>query len=115
MYRISKLMFAPSLLFGPESKMPSGKKIALTYIAIVFYMIAPFIVALAAGAAAWATGGNLHEGPDSICLIFGYNIGPALYFVFELLWCALLTIPTGIYAMIGYSVYLIIKERKKQK
>ena len=74
-------------------------------------MFLPFIPVIIAGVIAAACGCKLDEGSVHPCTVFGTDIGGALYTMGVMGWFGLLTFPTGILALIVFSVFVWWRNR----
>lgn len=77
------------------------------YLLIGLYTVAPLLSVLAALAIASATGSQLDEGGPHPAVVFGIDIGHALYTMFVLGWLSFFTIPTGLLALVAYTIVLL--------
>jgi len=87
--------------------MTRGGKIAIGYGVILLWIFLPMIPVLIAGAIASYTGSRLDEGGPHPCILFGRDIGGTLYEMGMMGWFGLLTFPTGLIALILFTVNLI--------
>jgi hypothetical protein len=74
------------------------------FILIVLYTLAPILSVLLASLIANALGCRLDEGQAHPCPCLGVDIGEPLTVMFVAGWLALITLPTGLLAMIGYMI-----------
>lgn len=72
------------------------------FVAIVLYTIAPVISVLIAGTVAHACGCQLNEGNVNPCKLFGIEIGELLTAMGVAGWLFLMTLPTGVLAMVAF-------------
>jgi hypothetical protein len=86
-------------------------KVATGYGVILLWMFSPMIPVVIAGAIASKCGCQLDEGGTHPCIVFGRDIGGALYSMGVMGWFGLLTFPSGFIALIVFTV-MIIRERK---
>jgi hypothetical protein len=70
------------------------------YFKILLYMVAPILSALIASGIAAATGSRLDEAGAHPCIIMGCDIGVLLSIMFAAGWLVLLTVPTGLIAIL---------------
>jgi hypothetical protein len=86
-----------------------GKTIG--YGIIVFWMFLPLIPVLVASVIATVCGCKVDEGSVHPCIVFGKDLGEMLYFLSMMGWFALGTFPTGILALIVFSVIVWWRNR----
>lgn len=79
----------------------------LTYGLLFLYTLGPILVSLLAGGIAHLAGAQLDEGSVHPCIVLGIDIGRPLYILGVAGWLALITISTGLLALLGYSAMLI--------
>ena len=84
-------------------------------ILIVLYTIAPILSVLLAGIMANSLGCKLDEGQARQCMCLGIDIGRPLYALGVAGWLALVTLPTGLLAMIVYVVVTIASALSKSR
>lgn len=87
-----------------------GKMIG--YAVIALWMFLPIILSLIAGMVANSFGCRLDEGSVHPCLAFGKDIGGVLYFWGMLGWFALATFPTGLFALVGFTLFVWWRRRR---
>jgi hypothetical protein len=75
---------------------------------IVLFGALPLLSALTASAVAAALGCGLDEGSIHLCMLWGRNIGKALYIMFVSGWFGMVTIPFACLAMIVWIVVAMI-------
>ena len=75
----------------------------LVYGIIALWMFLPFIPVVVAGAIASACGCQLDEGSAHPCILFGRDIGGALYQMGVMGWLCLITFPTGLLALAAFT------------
>jgi hypothetical protein len=71
---------------------------------IVLWMFLPIIPALTADLIEFACGCQVDEGSVHPCIVLGLDIGPSLYSMGVIGWLVLFTFPTGIVALVVFSV-----------
>lgn len=83
---------------------------------LVLYTVGPILsLLLAAGIAHFLDCGDLsYSGYNDPCNCFGVDIGPLLLVMGMMAWLALLTLPTGSLATLGFLLYALISARKKR-
>ncbi len=77
------------------------------FVLIVLYTIAPVLSVLLASLIANSLGCRLDEGDVHPCKCLGVNIGEPLYVMGVAGWLALVTLPTGLIAMITFLVVTV--------
>ena len=87
-----------------------NKKIA--YGLIVLWMFLPVILSLTAGMVANSFGCRLDEGSVHPCQAFGKDIGASLYFWGMMGWFSLATFPTGLMALVGFTLFVWWRSRR---
>jgi len=85
------------------------KTILVGYGIIVLWMILPMISVFTAGAIAEASGCALDEGSAHSCIVSGTDIGDTLYTMFVMGWMFFLTVPTGLVALVVFTVIALVK------
>jgi hypothetical protein len=85
------------------------RTIFIGYGVIVLWMLLPMISVFTASAIAEASGCNLDEGSAHECMVSGTDIGETLYTMFVLGWLFFLTVPTGLVALVLFTVIVWIK------
>jgi hypothetical protein len=84
------------------------------YLWILLYMVAPILSVVVAATIAKATGSRLDEGDSHPCFVLGIDIGGLLYDMGVAGLFALITIPTGLIAIVvTYLVRVFWKRRAK--
>jgi hypothetical protein len=91
--------------------MTKRAKIAVGYSGIILWMFLPMIPVMLASLIASHCGSKLDEGGPHPCIVFGRDIGGTLYSMFVMGWFGLITFPSGLLALIVFTV-MIIKGRK---
>ena len=76
------------------------------FVFILLYTIAPILSVLLSSAIASTLGCELNEGDVHPCNCFGMNIGGLLTTMFVSGWLALVTLPTGLIAMIAFPIFV---------
>ena len=97
------------LINGGYEMKPRTKKIG--YELIVVWMFLPVMLSLSAGMVANAFGCRLNEGSIHPCLAFGMDIGGTLYFWGMMGWFSLATFPTGVFALVVFSLVVWWRSR----
>jgi len=82
--------------------------IIVTYLALVLFTTAPILSVMAASIIARACGAQLDEGSQHPCFVLGHDIGPLLYQMFVAGWFMLITLPTGLFAILVFTVILLV-------
>ena len=85
------------------------RTILIGYGIILFWMILPMISVFTASAIADASGCTLNEGSSHSCIVFGTDVGETLYTMFVMGWMFFLTVPTGLVALVVFTVIVWIK------
>lgn len=85
----------------------NGKMIVLVYGGLLLYMLLPLISVVVAKGIAHVAGAQLDEGSAHPCVILGMDIGGLLYAMCMLGWLMIVTLPTGLLAVAGFSVFLV--------
>lgn len=80
------------------------KRLRLGAAIVVFVCFVPLISAVIAMWIASRNGCTLHEGFANPCIVFGRDIGQALYTMAVMGWLALVTLPLGALAALGWIV-----------
>jgi hypothetical protein len=81
----------------------------LILIPILLWTIWPVILAGVAGAIASANGCELNETVISSCIVNGREMGDTLYSMGVMGWFMLVTIPTGLLALLIFLLLLLIE------
>jgi hypothetical protein len=71
---------------------------------IVLWMFLPIIPALTADLIGFACGCQVDEGSVHSCIVLGLDIGSSLYSMGVIGWLVLITFPTGIVALVVFSL-----------
>ena len=79
---------------------------------IILWMFGPLIPAIIAGIVASACGCKLDEGNTHPCLLFGVDIGKLLYTMGVMGLFTMGTFPSGILALILFSLFVRWRDRK---
>ena len=85
------------------------RTILIVYGVIVLWMLLPMISVLSAGAIAQAAGCSVDEGSAHPCTVAGMDVGEALYTMFVMGWMFFLTVPTGLVALVLFTVIVLVK------
>ena len=75
---------------------------------LLLLALAPFLVAMGAGAFASANGCELHEGFVNPCVVGGRDYGDTLYSLGVMGWFGLVTLPLGLLLAGLYVVVVIV-------
>jgi hypothetical protein len=86
----------------------------VTYAVLVIYTCGPLLSAWLASAIASGSGSNLNEATVHPCIIWGHDFGGVVYDMFVIFWAALITVPTGILAIVVYSTFLVMKTLRQK-
>jgi hypothetical protein len=81
----------------------------LILIPILLWMLWPAIMAGTAGAIATANGCELNEAVINSCIVDGREMGDTLYAMGVMGWFMLVTIPTGLLALLVFLLLLLIE------
>jgi hypothetical protein len=81
----------------------------LILIPILLWTIWPVILAAIAGAIASANGCELNETVINSCVVSGREMGDTLYSMGVMGWFMLVTIPTGLLALLVFLLLLLIE------
>lgn len=76
---------------------------------ILLWMSWPILLAGIAGAIASANGCQLNESVINSCLVDGRELGDTLYSMGVMGWFMLVTIPTGLLALLLFLLFLLIE------
>ncbi|CAN5872248.1 hypothetical protein BH24DEI2_BH24DEI2_15000 [soil metagenome] len=95
---LKRTMSRPALLKRP----------VLVYVALLLYTVGPVLSVVIASAVAYRYGCRLDESQAHICLVGGWDAGATLYAMSVSAWLALVTLPSGALALLGYTVLLVI-------
>jgi hypothetical protein len=85
------------------------RTILIGYGIILLWMILPMISVFTASAIADASGCVLNEGSSHECIVSGTDIGDTLYTMFVMGWMFFLTVPTGLVALVLFTVIVWVK------
>jgi hypothetical protein len=88
------------------------KAILIGYGLILLWMILPMISVLTASAIADASGCTLNEGSSHSCIVLGTDVGETLYTMFVMGWMFFFTVPTGLVALVVFTVIVLVKRRR---
>jgi hypothetical protein len=91
------------------------RTILIGYAVIVLWMLLPMISVFTASAIAEASGCSLDEGSAHPCMVSGTDIGETLYTMFVLGWLFFLTVPTGLVALVLFTVAVLLAARARRK
>jgi hypothetical protein len=81
----------------------------LILVPILLWMIWPVIVVAVAGSIAAANGCELNETVINSCIVDGREMGDTLYSMGVMGWFMLVTIPTGLLALLVFLLLLLIE------
>jgi hypothetical protein len=90
------------------------KTILIGYGIILLWMILPMISVFTASAIADASGCSLDEGSAHQCIVMGKDVGETLYTMFVMGWMFFLTVPTGLVALVLFTVIVLVSARAKR-
>jgi hypothetical protein len=79
------------------------------YALLALYTVAPILSVLTASGVASLAGAKLDEGASHPCIILGHDFGDLLYTMFLFGWFALLTVPSGLLAMLVFTIILLVR------
>ncbi|HLX70642.1 MAG TPA: hypothetical protein VKV04_13530 [Verrucomicrobiae bacterium] len=82
-------------------------KIGIGYGVILLWMFLPMIPVFIAAAIASHYGCQVDEGGTHPCIVFGKDIGGKLYEMGVMGWFGLLTFPSGLLALLLFSVVVV--------
>src|SRR5690349_4635195 len=85
------------------------RKIIWGYCLITLYSVAPILCVLISSGIASATGSRLDEAGAHLCIILGVDVGGVLAAMFVCGWFMLVTIPTGLIAMLIFTIVWIVQ------
>ena len=85
------------------------RTVLIGYGIILLWMILPMISVLTASAIADASGCTVNEGSSHPCIVAGTDIGDTLYTMFVMGWMFFLTVPTGLVALVLFTVIVLVK------
>ena len=89
------------------------KRIALAYLGVALFAIAPLLVAITSSAIAHALGCQVDEGSEHACMILGLDWGSFFYFLFVSGWFSILTIPLGAVVLAGVTIFLVVRRIRR--
>jgi hypothetical protein len=90
------------------------KTLFIGYGIILLWMLLPMISVFTASAIAEASGCSLDEGSAHPCTVLGTDIGDTLYTMFVMGWMFFLTVPTGLVALVLFTVIVLLAARSKR-
>lgn len=82
--------------------------IVFIYLAIAFFAISPFLLAVLSDLIGNWLGCNINEGGTDPCFRWGLDFGKVLYPMFVMGWLTLMTMPVAVLIAIGFTVYLFM-------
>ena len=82
------------------------KPIVLSIISFVAGFL-PLLITFLASAIAKSNSCKLHEGYSNPCILFGVDIGDALYAMGIMLWLSLVTLPIGIVVIVISLIWAV--------
>jgi len=82
--------------------------IPFVYFVIVILACSPIIIAMSAGFFGSCLGCNINEAGTDDCIRLGIPFGSVLNIMGASFWLALLTIPAGAIAIVGWTIYCIV-------
>jgi hypothetical protein len=88
------------------------RKIIITYCLIILYSVAPILCVLISSAVAAAAGSRLDEGGSHPTYILGVDVGGILAVMFVCGWFTLVTVPTGLIAMLVFTIFWVVRRRR---
>src|SRR3989304_6473578 len=88
---------------------------AIGYGIILLWMFGPLIPAIVAGVIAASYGCKLDEGNVHSCIVFGKDIGEVLYTMGVMGLFAIGTFPSGILALIVFTVIVWLRKRAAER
>src|SRR5436189_5215558 len=88
---------------------------SLALFLIVAFAFAPIGSVVLCAAIANAYGCKVDEGSVHPCIINGHNYGELLYSLGVIGWFMLVTLPAGLFAFVGWLVYLILNRARCHK
>jgi hypothetical protein len=88
--------------------------IGIIYLGIVLYTVAPILCVLIASGIAYVTGSRLDEGNAHPCIVLGIDIGGLLYVLAVSGWFMFFTIPTGLLALLIFTIIWIVRRQKEK-
>ncbi len=89
----------------------SRQKTFWIYLLLVLFSSAPLLLVFLSIGIANMQGCTLDEGGSHLCKLFGGDIGETLYMGFVMGWFSLITLPTGLLAIAGFTIYTIVKRK----
>jgi hypothetical protein len=91
--------------------MQRGQINAIVYGVIVSWTAFPIVGLLIAMAVSVICGCTVNEGSPIPCIVFGVDIGKALYTLTAMGWLAIVTLPTGGIAFALYTIFVVAQSR----
>jgi hypothetical protein len=88
------------------------RKIIFTYCLIALYSVAPILCILISSAVATAAGSQLDESGAHPTYVLGVDVGEILSAMFVCGWFTMVTVPTGLIAMLVFTVIWVVRRRK---
>jgi len=95
-----------------QSRVMSRRAAYTGYAVIMAWMVLPFVPVVIAGVIASILGSPLDEGSVHETVVFGKDIGQALYSMGVMGWFGLVTCPTGLLALVPFTVAVLWRRRK---
>ena len=89
------------------------KRIALAYLGVALFAIAPLLVAITSSAIAHALGCQVDEGSEHACMILGLDWGSVFNVLFVSGWFTILTLPLGAVLLVGLTIFLTGRKLRK--
>lgn len=89
-------------------------RIVFGYFLIAFIALLPLFSAGIASAVAKSHNCILNEGTVHPCVIGGTDYGSLLYNMGVMGWLLLLSFPFGFFAFVGFTIYVVVKNKKKK-
>jgi hypothetical protein len=87
------------------------RSITTGYGLIVIWMFLPMLPVIIAGLVAAATGSRLDESGPHPTDVFGIDVGELLYTMGMMGWFMLLTFPTGLIALVVFTIVAAVSRR----
>jgi hypothetical protein len=84
-------------------------RILVMYAVLALYTVAPILSVFIASGVASHAGAKLDEGEAHPCIILGHDFGELLHAMFVFGWLALLTVPSGLLAMLVFTIVLFVR------
>jgi hypothetical protein len=82
----------------------TARAIFWVYVLLILYTLAPVLSVLISSGIAMALGAQLDEANNHPAYLLGVDIGGLLSVMFVLGWLALVTIPTGLIALVVFTI-----------